>query len=608
MSLEAGRSTLVSRWSRPGLPIPLLAAGVISFGFLGGAEGGVVHVSPSGTDSAACGTQVAPCRNLDYAANKALDGETLRVAGGTYLYAGIPNLCAGTTVTSVVCVAGKSLSIQGGYAPADWTLNPAAFPTRIDGQNTYRGVHVFSLGGPTVRLTMTNVTIQNGLAQAPQADPSAFGGGMSVDVAAVTLDNVAFLANRAAGAATGSGAGGAAAGGGLSIRSSPAGAVSFLTNLSFVGNTSVGGQGPERGGYAFGALFVFASTVQVANALFASNSAQGGSSPGSGQDSSGARADALGGAIGLEGAASASLTGLLATSNQVTGGVGTQYGGGGFGGAVFVEDSAATIADSRFQSNISVGANSVNGGVGFGGGVLFFNSNGTIDRTHILANRATGGNSSAGQPAGTPSGGGLYLWRGAPPPLSTFQLRNVVIAGNSLGLGTGVNPGGGGGGLMVQGLSAELSHVTLARNQLGPGLVAGQALVVVEAPGVSTASATLSHSIVADHVAATPGAVAIWVSPTNTLALVGGAFSGNTTNTGGGGTIAGSMPPVGPPSFVSAGPPYHDYHINSASPLRDSATGSVMPVDVDGQARSDGLPDIGADEYGSDLIFRDGFQ
>jgi hypothetical protein len=98
------------------------------------------------------------------------------------------------------------------------------------------------------------------------------------------------------------------------------------------------------------------------------------------------------------------------------------------------------------------------------------------------------------------------------------------------------------------------------------------------------------------------------VVPTNTLTLNGGAFSGNTTNTGGGGTIIGTMPTLGPPSFVSPGSPYYDYHIDPGAPLRDAATGSVMPVDMDNQSRTDGSPDIGADEYGSDLIFRDGFQ
>jgi hypothetical protein len=54
-----------------------------------------------------------------------------------------------------------------------------------------------------------------------------------------------------------------------------------------------------------------------------------------------------------------------------------------------------------------------------------------------------------------------------------------------------------------------------------------------------------------------------------------------------------------PAGFVSAGPPNYDYRITERSPLRDTPTGSTSPVplDMDGQFRTDGMPDIGADEY-----------
>lgn len=46
---------------------------------------------------------------------------------------------------------------------------------------------------------------------------------------------------------------------------------------------SLGGRGTQRGGFAFGAIFIHGSTVHIENTLFIANSAQGGGSSGSGQ-------------------------------------------------------------------------------------------------------------------------------------------------------------------------------------------------------------------------------------------------------------------------------------------------------------------------------------
>jgi len=581
-----------------------MTLGAAVLGPVGWAHADTLYVALSGTDSSTCGTTGAPCRNPDFAVNKAASDDIIRIAGGTYPFANVPNACGGVPVPTTICVINKSVTIQGGYSSATWAFDPAANPTVIDGQNVARGVFVFSTSSPTVRLTMTNITIQNGRAAATPSDPSPFGGGIEVVNAAVTLDTVTFQNNQVIGGNAGS-AGGSASGSALSIRSSLGGAVSFLSNLLVQNNTSTAGPGSSRGGFAFGAVFIFASTVNIDNSRFISNTAQAGSSGGSG-DLGGTRADGLGAAVSVEAGANVSFTRVTAIGNQVTGGAGTQFGGGGFGGAVFVEDSTATIADSLFQSNVARAGGSTNGGFAGGGGVLFLNSNAAIDRTRILANRATGGNSSPGQPAGTGGGGGLYLWRGNPSvTLPTLQVRNTVIADNTVELGQGTNPGGGGGGLQVQGLSADLTHVTIARNQLGAGLVAGQGIVVVEAPGVSTTTVSLHFSAVTDHVATTSGSTALVVTPGNTLNLDNGAFSGNTHNINDNnnpvppGTITGlaSMTTVGPPGFVSPGPPFYDYHLNTGSPLRDAANGSTMQVDMDGGLRVDGRPDIGADEY-----------
>src|SRR5262245_8631757 len=222
-----------------------------------GAEAGTLYVSPSGTDSTTCGTTLEPCRNPDYAVKRAVAGDTILLAGGTYQLPGPANLCSAiTTVRSVVCVVDKSLIIRGGYAPSTWIFDPSANPTVIDGQNLYRGVHVFS-SAPNMRLAIADVTIRNGLAQGS----GAFGGGMNVDNAAVTLAGVTFQNNQVIGVDTGSALGGDAPGSALSIRSGLGRTVSLLSNVTFDNNHSLAGRGTQRGGYAFGALFVYGTTV-----------------------------------------------------------------------------------------------------------------------------------------------------------------------------------------------------------------------------------------------------------------------------------------------------------------------------------------------------------
>ena len=75
-----------------------------------------------------------------------------------------------------------------GYDPVTWNLDPVANPTVIDGQGAYRGIYVLGLGSPNVRLTMSNITIRDAVAEGTDADPAS-GGGMRVDNAAVTLDS-----------------------------------------------------------------------------------------------------------------------------------------------------------------------------------------------------------------------------------------------------------------------------------------------------------------------------------------------------------------------------------------------------------------------------------
>ena len=85
-----------------GRAVTLLSVGLLLALISTGRAEAALPVSPAGGDSAACGTKVLPCRNVDYAVHKAANGEIVKVAGGIYRYANVVNLCAGIPIQSVV--------------------------------------------------------------------------------------------------------------------------------------------------------------------------------------------------------------------------------------------------------------------------------------------------------------------------------------------------------------------------------------------------------------------------------------------------------------------------------------------------------------------------
>ena len=578
------------------------------------------YVSTSGNDSGSCNNAVSPCRTIQYAMNKSVSGDSILVARGTYTYSAASDPCSFLLTRAVVCLLNKNLTIRGGYLPTDWsTANPTTNLTVIDGQNIRRGVAFigFGLDGnppPPYYLDMEGFTIQNGRAQGPTytspVDPSGNGGGMWVQNAAVTLINIVFKNNQAIGQNTSSGAGGAATGAGLRIENSTAS--SIIQHVIFDSNKSLAGTGPVRGGIAFGAMFVYGSTVSVEDATFTNNIAQAGNSTGNGKTSDGLMADALGGAIGL-GNSSAVLNQITATNNQVIGGNAGINAGGGFGGAIYSEDATAQfiLSDSIVAANLARAGDAQNGGVGVGGGILVINSHADIivNRVQIITNTAAGGISTGGGGyAGSAVGGGLSLWVDKTGIAPKAFVTNIVVTDNLASGGSSGNTanGGGGGGISVQGLLANISHATISQNRLGPTLVAGQGLLVLAAPGAATATANVSYSIIADHSTGASGAAAVVVPAGNTLTFNHGLFSGNTkdTNANGSpmlvGSITGLATMVSVPSagFVSPGSPNYIYHLRVDSAARDQATGSTVIDDIDGQSRPyHSVSDFGADEY-----------
>lgn len=554
----------------------------------------------SGSDSASCGPIAQPCRTIQRAVNNSSSGDTIRVAAGTYTYSG-SSTCLDGVSTAVVCVLSTHLTILGGFTSSNWnTPNPASNVTIIDGQNAHRGVQ---LHGPTANdasLTIDGFTIQNGRKQGATSGTDgqtfAFGGGMLADRGSVVARNLIVKNNQALGGNTGSTYGGAGTGGGMAFRSNINGV--HLENIVFEGNLARGGTGAERGGFGIGGgLYTLDALVTGSNLTFTNNTAQAGSSNGSGSSGSN-YADAQGGGAAFHNLTTVTIDTIVAEGNQVLGGDAPNgNAGGSFGGGLYAERATAVLTNLQIEDNLSEGGAgedpATNSSLGNGGGFAAARSDVTLNQATIVNNIARGGVGQIYWGAG--GGGGVYFSGFAEG--NTLNLNNSIVADNlaEMGIsGSGSTTGGGGGGLFVNGGLANLTHVTLAQNRLGASPMQGNGIVVINGGTVN-----LDYSIVANHTSFT-NAIALHAQSGNTVNFDTNLLVGNNTNTGGGGVFnnPGSNISSGSPNFVSSGSPNFNYHISAGSAAINQAAGSGTAVDIDNQSRTAfGTPDVGADEY-----------
>lgn len=577
------------------------------------------YVANTGNDAGDCSSPLSPCRTIQYATNQAVSGDTILVAQGTYYYDPSVDPCSFLQNRAVVCFVDKQLTILGGYTLTNWfQANLTENPTIIDGQNTYRGVAAIGYATTTAHLSMEGFLIRNCKAQGPAYlnpyDPSGFGGGMLVQHAFVTLRDVIFRNNQAVGQNTASGVGGQADGAALRIEEPPLGTTSLLQRVTFDGNQSYGGTGPERGGVAFGALFIYKATVIIEDTQFTNNLARAGNSTGSGSYGSPPNADALGGGMAVE-EGILTLRRVTATGNRVQGGNATSYGGGAFGGGIFIEDfgnraTSATISDSYIANNIAIAGAASTGGVAAGGGIDVDSSHITLERTRIISNSVTGGSSPSGS-AGPGAGGGIYVFAVREGPFQA-NFNNIIVAQNFAASGSGTtNAGnGGGGGIVIHGVNATINHATIAYNRLAQPLSLGQGLLVQPWPSPLSpqwsAVVNLNHSLIAHHTVGGASSAAVVVQQNSTLTFNRGLFAANTKDTNANntpvpaGTINGltTMQTATSAKFIAPDQPYFNYHLRGDSPAVDQATGSTMADDIDRQQRPYGAKsDYGADEY-----------
>jgi len=574
------------------------------------------YVSTTGVDKGDCTSPVEPCRTIQYAVNQSSSGDTILVAQGTYTYTG-SNQCSFLRTQPVVCIIDKSLTIRGGYS--NWTHpDPIRNPTVIDGGNSYRGVAVIGYNERNTYLEMTGFTIQNCHVHGPtysQADDFfSIGGGMLSLHASVILRDVVFRNNKIYGPSTNTGIGGAAYGAALYIYKPSPESVSSIKRVIFEANESYGGNGRDRGGVAFGALFVDNAKVVVEDSIFTRNVVQAGNASGSGESGNPPKADALGGGIGIQDS-DIILRRVTITNNRVIGGNAQQYGGGAYGGGIFIEDLSDTtpavqvhISDSYLAGNIAVGGSgAADGGVAVGGGICAANSIVTIERTQVISNAARGGNANTGN-AGLGVGGGIYTSAIRRNTGALTVLRNVIVADNLADQGIGnMRLDSGGGGVAIHGMQADLIHTTFAQNRLGNHLFLAQALLVQPWPDpLLPAVVTLTRSIIADHTLGASSATAVVVEQGSTLGLDGVIFANNNHNINTNavpvrpGIIKGleTTVTVSSAGFISPGYPNHNYHLRLGSPALDLSGQTIVSDDIDRENRPYGSKsDFGADEY-----------
>jgi len=569
-----------------------------------------------GSDWGNCTNPSTPCQTIQYAINQATHGDTVRVAAGTYTREAASDLCSiYLGYPTVVCIINKDLTLIGGYPSGNWSFSdPVAYPTIIDGQWQHRGVWVQDTepaNPPTAGITMDGFTVRRGLAagqpSGSDAQTFAFGGGLLADHSRVTLRNMRFENNIAAGGGQHNPYGGSAAGAAVAIRKS-AGTV-VLERIVFTGNWSKAGSGTVRGGYAMGAGLFLLRTTTVASMLeLYNNSSDAGDTTGSGM-LNGETADAFG-AITVMGYADVSLWNVIARHNRVTGGDASVHAGGGFGGAIMAEGFPTTDADGDGQlesvtlrisgceltDNLSEGGKGSNGGYAAGGAISTIHSTVFVSRCKVLRNTAQGGNGTSLQgPAG---GGGVHFHNinfGTP----TVYMDNSLIAHNAARAGTGGIVGGGGGGVWLQGITASLVHNTIANNCLNPPLLGSAIAVLSDGAQSGPKPAYIHYNIIANHTqACDPNSGALFVHDNTTAHLNRNLFFNNFRNTFilNSGVIHGFSSSVfANPRFIGGAQPEHAFRITAASGAINQGYGSSATNDIEGRPRV-GTPDLGAYE------------
>ncbi len=313
----------------------------------------------------------------------------------------------------------EAINLQAGN-----TLDIEANGATIDGQNTYNGLFVYAGTVTIENLTIANALAKGGAGGGGGGGGAGLGGGLFVganvagDAGAVTLTNVTFKNDTAAG---GSGASGSTGGGG-----------------GLLGGSGGGGHGGGGGG-GVGAAGATGGSGGNGDVGIVPGAATGGNS----DNGSGGASGGGGGGFGNRGGA--------AGGGGVGGGSGANGGGGGFGGGGGGGGGA---------SNGHGGGGGFGGGGGGGRGGGFGGGSGS----------ATG---DLGGGGGLGAGGDVFVQAGA-----TLTIEGGALGSGTVAAGAGANGAGGGdsfgGGLFIQGNETATLDGTGGQALVVDGVIADQ--------------------------------------------------------------------------------------------------------------------------------------
>ena len=258
------------------------------------------------------------------------------------------------------------------------------------------------------------------------------------------------------------------------------------------------------------------------------------------------------------------------------------------GGGLCLKDSAGVLSQTTVASN-----------TGYLGGGLYLRGSGAILDGDLIAFN-TGG-----------AGGALYLEESAVALRRSRVLDNEALRGGGLFLGlsraTLTNDvvadnqaENEGDGLYLIGSSVRVLHTTIARNGLA-GLSGNDddssGIYAITSFSADSTTIVLTNTILVSH---TLGITVGTGSSVTVEGMVWGAgVWANATDWGGSGTVVvGTANVWGDPAFVD--PDNGDYHIRPSSAAVDAGVDAgstpLCSHDIDGDLRTDGRPDIGADE------------
>ena len=403
----------------------------------------VRYVKSDGVDGGNCLTPGSACRTIQYAVDRAAEGDEIHVAAGTYTDLHQTLLPGPQTITQVVYID-TSITIQGGYTTTNWQVpDPETHRTVLDARGGGRVLYI----DEAVNATVNGLYITGGDAVGLAGDPLEDAGGGIYAIA----DDVTLRDNHVYGNS-------AKYGGGLHL----------AVNTARIEDNKITSNNAEQGG----GLYMDNITATLSGNTISTNTAE------------------YGGGLFVSKSAATIDWNFISANHAITDGGGLLLWKSGDtvasdntvkantarrGGGAYLDESGSVLHGNTIISNTA----------DYGGGLYTDKSECTLNGNVVAWNIAT-------------DGGGLYLYE------SAATLSNNVVADNQAGaVGSGVhilassplllhttiarNDGGDGSGVYVTSYGDRFSNVNLANTII----VGHQVGIYATAGNVATLQATL---------------------------------------------------------------------------------------------------------------------